>query len=117
MAVNDTEVPVRLYTRAELEEAAMLAAGAASGVFLRADPELVMPSTEVEQAAQSVIDGFDADHPTAEELCQRAWVLIANAQGGNWEQAPRDWQQAAMAWRDEYFDLLNRSRHHTGERT
>ena len=31
---------------------------------------------------------------------EMAWILIANAYGGNWDLAPDDWRQAAIKWRD-----------------
>ncbi len=35
----------------------------------------------------------------SEEL---AWGLIANAYGGDWDQASLDWKMAAERWRDSY---------------
>ncbi len=35
----------------------------------------------------------------SEEL---AWGLIANAYGGEWDQASLDWKMAAERWRDSY---------------
>jgi len=32
-----------------------------------------------------------------------AWGIIANANGGNWEQADPKWRQAAERWRDRYI--------------
>lgn len=37
----------------------------------------------------------------ADEL-EMAWVIIANAGGGNWDLESKDWQDAAAKWRDEY---------------
>lgn len=34
---------------------------------------------------------------------ESAWVLIANAYDGNWEQAPVEWREAAEKWRDEVW--------------
>ena len=32
-----------------------------------------------------------------------AWGLIANAYGGDWENAPTEWREAAIRWRDEHW--------------
>lgn len=32
-----------------------------------------------------------------------AWGLIANASGGDWEKESREWQDAAIRWRDMLF--------------
>lgn len=34
---------------------------------------------------------------------EAAWVIIANAYGGNWASAPDDWRAAAERWRDEVW--------------
>lgn len=38
-----------------------------------------------------------------EELARN---LIANAYGGDWDQAPKDWKAAAERWRDVYSASL-----------
>jgi len=35
-------------------------------------------------------------------LLEMAWVIIANAGGGNWKKESKDWQEAAAKWRDDY---------------
>jgi hypothetical protein len=35
-------------------------------------------------------------------LLERAWGIIANASGGDWDKATAEWREAASAWRDEY---------------
>ncbi len=40
----------------------------------------------------------------SEEL---AWGLIANAYGGEWDQAFSNWKMAAMYWRDNYHKTLS----------
>ena len=35
---------------------------------------------------------------------EAAWVIIANAYGGNWASAPDDWRAAAERWRDEVWN-------------
>lgn len=57
---------------------------------------------------------FDSDRAKAiaEEVVSRlggidwAWTIIANAFGGNWDQAPADWREAAERWRDEFYHPL-----------
>jgi hypothetical protein len=38
------------------------------------------------------------------DLNEAAWVLIANAWNGNWDNAPWDWQVAAARWRDAWLE-------------
>jgi hypothetical protein len=64
---------LRTYTRAELEEVAGLAAGAASGVFLRKFPDEVMPTEDISECLGLVLADFDerrgsAAGYTAEQL-------------------------------------------------
>ena len=33
---------------------------------------------------------------------EEAWIIIANAHGGNWEKASPEWKAAAEKWRDAY---------------
>ena len=40
------------------------------------------------------------------DLIGMAWVIIANAHGGDWDVAPEDWRNAARTWRDEYHASL-----------
>jgi hypothetical protein len=42
-----------------------------------------------------------ATQPTVQEQLEAAWVLIANAGGGNWETQTPEWREAAAKWRDE----------------
>jgi len=37
------------------------------------------------------------------DALELAWGLIANAYGGNWNEALYDWRQAAQRWRDEQW--------------
>lgn len=39
-------------------------------------------------------------------LLEYAWGIIANAHGGNWEDARPDWKEAAEKWREQYHVLL-----------
>jgi len=36
-----------------------------------------------------------------------AWGIIANAYGGNWQNAPKGWREAAESWRDKWTDILS----------
>lgn len=38
-------------------------------------------------------------------LLELGWGVIANAYGGNWDQAPQDWRDAANRFRNAYFHL------------
>ena len=40
---------------------------------------------------------------------ESAWGIIANAYGGNWELANKEWREAAIRWRDKYFASLRAS--------
>jgi len=44
-----------------------------------------------------------------DDLNEAAWVLLANAWNGNWDDAPEDWKQAAIRWRDAYHSALPRT--------
>ena len=38
------------------------------------------------------------------DLLQIAWGIIANANGGDWDNAAPEWKAAAERWRDKYHD-------------
>ena len=40
-----------------------------------------------------------------DELLELAWAIIANANGGDWDRATKEWKEAAETWRDGYFAL------------
>jgi len=44
------------------------------------------------------------------DLPEAAWGLIANAWGGNWDDADPEWRAAAIRWRDAYHESLEASR-------
>lgn len=46
---------------------------------------------------------FSDDAWPASEPVESAWGIIANAYGGNWDEAPEDWRKAAERWRDEVW--------------
>lgn len=43
----------------------------------------------------------------AADLLEAAWVIIANAGGGNWELESQEWRDAASRWRDDYHRTLS----------
>ncbi len=40
------------------------------------------------------------------DALEMAWVIIANANNGDWDTASDEWRKAAEKWRDEYHRLL-----------
>ena len=40
------------------------------------------------------------------DLLELAWGVIANAGGGDWDKESKEWQNAAVRWRDCYFASL-----------
>lgn len=42
------------------------------------------------------------------ELLDRAWGIIANGGGGDWDKEHPDWKQAAINWRDDYDKWLDK---------
>lgn len=53
----------------------------------------------------------------AMELLDLAWGVIANAGGGNWETEKKEWQEAAVIWRDRYHMILRNTQLSTTHRT
>lgn len=47
------------------------------------------------------------------DLLEAAWGIIANAHGGNWDDTPEDWREAAERWRDQYHERLDAALHDT----
>lgn len=41
-----------------------------------------------------------------DETLEAAWLLIANAWNGNWDEAPREWKILAEDWRTGYHGYL-----------
>ena len=71
------------------------------------EPELAVvenrePSAEYE--AQWHHDRAMKEH--AADLLYEAWTIIANAHGGNWDEASDEWQAAAVRWRDRWHETL-----------
>jgi hypothetical protein len=50
------------------------------------------------------------DSPPPDDLLYDAWVVIANANGGDWQAAAADWREAAERWRDNYHETLRASK-------
>jgi len=51
-------------------------------------------------------DITEQPHTPEDELLYRAWVVIANAWGGDWSSASADWRQAAERWRDDWHNFI-----------
>jgi hypothetical protein len=41
------------------------------------------------------------------DLTYWAWTIIANAHGGNWDEASDEWRAAAIRWRDAFHASLD----------
>lgn len=41
-----------------------------------------------------------------ERAAEMLWVVLANVGNGDWSNQPKDWQEAAVRWRDNYFAAL-----------
>lgn len=68
------------------------------------DPELPEPPVVSEHCPEIPPDG-----PAPDDLLYVAWGLIANACGGNWDEADRlspGWKAAAERWRDRWHATL-----------
>lgn len=39
-----------------------------------------------------------------------AWVIIANAGGGDWERESPEWEEAAAKWRDKYYEIISENK-------
>ena len=49
------------------------------------------------------------------ELLELAWGIIANAGGGDWDKESKKWQDAAIRWRDRYFNSLKQISKESGD--
>lgn len=105
-------LPERLYTLREVQELVHLGAGVGSGAVMRQAPDVVMPSEEIIEGCQNVLDDYHQRNPSPFDMCETAWGIIANAWGGNWDEASPEWREAAERWRDTYHALLDRSLDH-----
>lgn len=71
--------------------------------------ELTEGLRELARVAESSSLRETPDEQVAEDFrnsCEYAWTIIANANGGNWDEATDEWSEAATRWRDEYHALL-----------
>lgn len=41
---------------------------------------------------------------TMSAAAEMLWVVLANVSGGDWTQQTPEWQDAAVSWRDNYFE-------------
>jgi hypothetical protein len=51
---------------------------------------------------------WNETNPTALDVYERAFGIIANAHGGNWNEASPEWRRAAENFRDAYHAALAR---------
>ena len=79
---SEVEQRGRLRTDAWVTEVAYQAAGAASGVFLREDPQKVTPSQEVADAVAELLETFDI--PRACSDCQQDRIKTGQIAGRRW---------------------------------
>lgn len=54
-------------------------------------------------AARDEEGDVQASAPMPVSDMEAAWGLIANAWNGNWDEAPDEWREAAVRWRDEVW--------------
>ena len=48
------------------------------------------------------MSSLEAENVRLNTLLERAWVIIANSNNGDWHNETQDWQEAAAKWRDDY---------------
>ena len=53
--------------------------------------------------AEQVREAYDSHVKPELEGIMDAWGIIANAYGGNWDEASDEWRGAAERWRDTYL--------------
>lgn len=41
-----------------------------------------------------------------EDAAHMLWAVIANVSGGDWHKQSKEWQEAAIRYRDEYFKCI-----------
>ncbi len=64
-----------------------------------------MPETPLPSPEETMAEPQDTE-THGDELLEMAWVIIANAGGGNWETQSDEWVTAAERWRDEFHATL-----------
>ena len=40
------------------------------------------------------------------DAAEMLWVVLANVSEGDWSKQSEEWQDAAIKWRDNYFEAL-----------
>ena len=44
-----------------------------------------------------------------EDVAEMLWVVLANVSEGDWSKQTKEWQEAAVRWRDNYFSAITQS--------
>ena len=57
-------------------------------------------ANQAKEAGNRILQRFVDEIERLQESEEAAWGLIANAYGGNWDQATDTWRAAAERWRD-----------------
>jgi len=42
---------------------------------------------------------------TLEDAAEMLWIVLANVSEGDWTKQSEEWQEAAIRWRDKYFEI------------
>jgi hypothetical protein len=63
------------------------------------------PETEKLVMIPELAEAFAKRLVKRDVLLDMAWVIIANASGGNWKLETEDWTKAAEAWCDKYHEM------------
>ncbi len=63
------------------------------------------------KARKKEIERLEAEIDTLMDSMEVAWGVIANAHGGNWSLASRDWLEAAECYRDEHWNPALKRNH------
>jgi len=72
------------------------------------------PAFERDQANERCAHGValnckDCRIERLEDSEEMAWGIIANAYGGDWTLANKEWREATIRWRDKYFAALEQA--------
>lgn len=63
-------------------------------------------TTSMKHGFPERLDAVDEGTTRRMDLLETAWVIIANAQGGDWEKATPEWKAAAERFREAYHAEL-----------
>lgn len=80
--------------------------GQFAGTRVGADEDLLLLKESDLLAVVGPADGTVEPSSGAADLLESAWGVISNAGGGDWTTETAEWQKAAGAWRDRYFEWL-----------